>query len=264
MTTPVALRAVLLAGAMMVAGAAVAAETPSFDCATARTARETVTCRDARLARADRDMAAAYAAARKRLRAPAAEALRADQKRFLEGLESGFDAEIWFKGNVPENPKTVAADLRRVIAESPETLTGLRAEIAERTAMLRAVRDDLPGFVGTWRNAAATLTIAPASSGVHAVRYTDPSYGWPKYECSFSGLARPDGAGLIVDFDQPDDADALPRGHAHLDRAGPFLDLVETTDETKTGDDREYWICNHQPGLKGRFFAVEATAAPAR
>lgn len=264
MTTTVALRAALLAGVLLFYGAAVATETPSFDCATARTARETVTCRDPRLARADRDMAAAYSAARKRLRAPVAEALRGDQKRFLEGLESGFDAEIWFKGNVPETAKAAAADLRRVIAASPEKLTELRAEIDGRTAMLRAVRDEAPGFVGTWRNAAATLTIAPASSGVHAVRYVDPSYGWPKYQCSFTGLARPDGAGLIVDFDQPDDADALPRGHAHLDRAGPFLDLAETTDETKTGDDRGYWICNHQPGLKGRFFAVDAAGAPAR
>ncbi|WP_333823764.1 hypothetical protein [Pinisolibacter sp.] len=49
---------VLEAGATV----AVAAEKPSFDCGTAKAAREKVVCRDARLAASDRAMAAAHRA----------------------------------------------------------------------------------------------------------------------------------------------------------------------------------------------------------
>jgi hypothetical protein len=233
-----------------------AAEKPSFDCATARTAREKIVCRDARLAASDRAMAAAYGDARRLLPRDTAEALRKDQAEFLRLLEAGFDAEIWFKGNVPDDPRVVEKDLRRVLAEGRETLDGLRAEIDDRTAMLRTLRPEASGFVGRWKSARATLVVEPRRQGTHAVHYADPSYGWPKYACAFDGIGRIEGDRLIVDFVEEPGPDVLPRGRLVVTRSGSFLDAMETVDETKTGDDRQYWICASSPEVKGRFFAV--------
>lgn len=233
-----------------------AAEKPSFDCSTAKTAREKVVCRDPRLAASDRALAAAYGDARRFLPPDAVEVLRKDQADYLVMLEGGFDAQIWFKGNIPDDRRKVEADLRRVLAEDRETIDGLRAQIDDRTAMLRGLRTDVAGFVGRWKNARATLVVEPRRNGTHAVRFAEPSYGWPKYECYFDGNGRVDGDRLIVDFVEEPGPDALPRGRLIVTRAGSFLDALETTDETKTGDDREYWICAHSPEVKGRFFAV--------
>lgn len=246
----------LAAAALAATLPVLAAEKPSFDCATAGTAREKVVCRDARLAAADRAMAAAYGDARRLLPPAFGEALKADQIEFLRLTEAGFDAEIWFKANVPDDPKTVEADIRRTLAENRQAIDGLRAEIDDRTAMLRTVRADASGFVGQWKSARAGLTIAPRRDGVHAVHYSAPSYGWPKYACDFDGKARIEGDRLIVDFVEEEGPDTLPRGHLVVTRGGPFLDILETVDEAKTGDDRQYWICARSPEVKGRFFAV--------
>ena len=248
--------AVLLCTAIAVATPALAAEKPSFDCATAKTAREKIVCRDPRLAASDRAMAAAYGDARRFLPRDAADVLRKDQADYLVMLDGGFDAQIWFKGNVPESRAKVEADLRRVLAEDRETIDGLRTVIDDRTAMLRALRADVQGFAGRWKNARATLTVEPRRNGSHVVHYAEPSYGWPKYECYFDGTGRVDGDRLIVEFDPETGPDALLRGRLVVTRSGAFLDALETTDESKTGDDREYWICSHSPEVKGRFFAV--------
>jgi uncharacterized protein len=60
---------------------------PSFDCRTARTARELATCADATIAAADRELAAAWQNAIAPLDPATVKALRADQKKFLEDLE---------------------------------------------------------------------------------------------------------------------------------------------------------------------------------
>jgi len=246
----------LLAATVLAALPAVAAEKPSFDCATAATAREKVVCRDARLAAADRAMAAAYGDARRLLPRHLAEPLRRDQAEFLRLLEAGFDAEMWFKGNVPDDPKQVEADIRRTLAEGRDTLDALRAEIDDRTAMLRTVRAAVTGFVGRWKSARATLTIEPRRNGTHAVHYSAPSYGWPKYACDFDGDGHIDGDRLIVDLERGTDPDGLAHGRIVITSDGAFLDVLETLDETKSGDDHQYWICAHAPEVKGRFFAV--------
>jgi hypothetical protein len=240
------------------ATAAVAAEKPSFDCATAKTAREKVVCRDARLAASDRAMAAAYGDARRLLPSDLRAPLAKDQAEFLRMLEAGFDAEIWFKANVPEDPKKVEADIRRTLAEGRDTIDALRAEIDDRTAMLRSIRGDVSDVVGRWKNARATLTVGPRLRGTHAVRYEAPSYGWPKYACSFEGTGRLEGDRLIVEFAPEEGSEALPRGRLVATRTGPLLDILETVDEGKTGDERQYWICARSPEVKGRFLAVGA------
>lgn len=250
------IRIAILLLAAVAAAAATAAERPSFDCSTARTAREKVTCRDARVAASDRALAAAYRDARRLLPGDLADPLRKDQAEFLRLLEAGFDAEIWFKANVPDDPKKVKADIRRTLAEHRETIDGLRAVIDDRTAMLRGIRADAPGFVGRWKSARATFTVEPRRDGAHVVHYADPSYGWPKYECYFDGIGRIEGDRLIVDFTEEEGPDALPRGRLVVTRTGRLVDILETVDEAKTGDDRQYWICARSPEVKGRFFAV--------
>jgi len=75
--------------------AAPLAAEPSFDCHTAKTARELATCADARIATADRELAAAWQHAIAGLDPATAKALRADQKKFLENLDTGFEAVQW-------------------------------------------------------------------------------------------------------------------------------------------------------------------------
>ena len=82
--------------------APLAAAEPSFDCRTARTARELATCADAGIATADRELAAAWQHAIVPLDPAAVKALRADQKKFLEDPDSGFEGEVWGKQSPPE------------------------------------------------------------------------------------------------------------------------------------------------------------------
>jgi len=90
-----------------------AAAEPSFDCRTARTARELATCADARIAAADRELAAAWQHAIAGLDSATVTALRADQKKFLEYLDNGFEGEVWGKQSPPEG-KELRAQIARV------------------------------------------------------------------------------------------------------------------------------------------------------
>ena len=70
-----------------------AAAEPSFDCRTAKTARELAICNDAKLAAADRELAAAWREAIARFDSVTAKALREDQQKFLSDIDDGFDAD---------------------------------------------------------------------------------------------------------------------------------------------------------------------------
>ncbi|UYN93159.1 MAG: DUF4163 domain-containing protein [Enhydrobacter sp.] len=73
----------LVAFAMLLSFPAFARQGPSFDCARASTAVERAICEDAALGRADRDLAAAYAALGGRLNGAARDHLRQDQLRWI-------------------------------------------------------------------------------------------------------------------------------------------------------------------------------------
>ena len=117
--TPVKTLALLLVLALLLLPALVAAPAraaePSFDCRTARTAREIATCGDARLAAADRENAVAWRDAIAHLDAATAKALREDQRKFLSDIDEGFNAELWGKQDPPEGEELRAqvAQLRR-------------------------------------------------------------------------------------------------------------------------------------------------------
>ena len=93
--------------------APLAAAEPSFDCRTARTARELATCADARIAAADRELAAAWQNAIAGPDPATVKALRADHKKFLEDLDSGFEGEVWGKQSPPEG-KELRAQIARM------------------------------------------------------------------------------------------------------------------------------------------------------
>jgi uncharacterized protein YecT (DUF1311 family) len=114
-----------------------AAGEPSFDCRTVQTARELATCGDAKLAAADRELAAAWREAIARLDPATVKALREDQRKFLSDIDDGFDAELWGKQERPEGKELRAqvAQLRR--GGDYDVLATLEAQLRERIAFLR-------------------------------------------------------------------------------------------------------------------------------
>ena len=132
--TVVPLALLLLASSL---AAPLAAAEPSFDCRTARTARELATCADARIAVADRELAAAWQHAIASLDPAAVKALRADQKKFLEDLDSGFEGEVWGKQSPPEGKELRAQIARLRRGGDFDALADLEAQLRERLGFLR-------------------------------------------------------------------------------------------------------------------------------
>jgi uncharacterized protein YecT (DUF1311 family) len=121
-----------------------AAAEPSFDCRTAKTARELATCNDAKLAAADRELAAAWREAIARFDSVTAKALREDQQKFLSDIDDGFDAELWGKQEAPEGKELRAqvAQLRR--GGDYDALAALEAQLRERIAFCAISRPPPP------------------------------------------------------------------------------------------------------------------------
>ena len=83
----------LIAAALVVcASSAFAQERPSFDCAKASTKVEQTICATPELAKADREVAKAYAALAAKLSGPAKEHLTNDQNRWTANRNKGCDA----------------------------------------------------------------------------------------------------------------------------------------------------------------------------
>jgi uncharacterized protein YecT (DUF1311 family) len=91
----------------LVAGPAFAQGTPSFDCAKASSAVDRTICKEPELAKADREMAAAYAALLAKVSGGAKEDLQKDQMRWIGDRNSGCAADT--DGMVPCLKKRYAA-----------------------------------------------------------------------------------------------------------------------------------------------------------
>ena len=163
---------------------AVAAE-PSFDCRTGKTARELATCGDARLAGADRELAAAWREATTRLDPLTAKALREDQRKFLSDIDDGFDAELWGKQDRPEGKelRTQVAQLRR--GGDDDALAALEAQLRERIAFLRNLTP-AASVTGLWKNHDSEFLVAAGDNGRYRATYGNTSFGWAKYHCHFT------------------------------------------------------------------------------
>jgi uncharacterized protein YecT (DUF1311 family) len=163
-----------------------AAAEPSFDCRTARTARELATCADARIAAADRELAAAWQNAIAGLDPATVKALRADQKKFLEDLDSGFEGEVWGKQSPPEGKELRAQIARLRCGGDFDALADLEAQLRERLAFLRNL-SPAASYAGLWKNHDSELWLAAAGGEAHyRATFGTTTFGWAKYHCHFT------------------------------------------------------------------------------
>ena len=114
------------------AGEAAESGKPSFDCAQAKSVAERMICADPGLAAADAAIAANYAAALKRLDAPARKALAQDQQDFV----SYRDRIAGFNQGVPKDKQNFPID----------------EFMRDRAAFLGSIEKPNAGFVGVWKN----------------------------------------------------------------------------------------------------------------
>lgn len=87
------MRPFLMAIVLLAAPAAFGQTGPSFDCAKASSAVDRTICKDPELAKADREMAAAYAALAAKLSGPAKDSLVKDQMRWIADRNRGCAAD---------------------------------------------------------------------------------------------------------------------------------------------------------------------------
>lgn len=233
---PLALTALLVPA--FAAAPARAAE-PSFDCHTAKTARELATCNDAKLAAADRELAAAWHEAIARLDPPTAKALREDQRKFLSDIDEGFNAELWGKQDPPEGKELRAqvAQLRR--GGDDDVLAALEAQVRERIAFLRHLTP-AASVAGLWKNHNAELLVAAGDSGHYRATYGTSNFGWPKYHCHFAAaFGAPSAADQRLAAPTPHNTDPEvdedSTSTLFMARDGALLTLAEETADNAGG-----------------------------
>jgi uncharacterized protein YecT (DUF1311 family) len=248
------------------AAAPAKAAEPSFDCRTAKTARELATCNDARLAAADRELAGAWHEAIARLDAASAKALREDQRKFLSDIDEGFNAELWGKQDPPEGKELRAqvAQLRR--GGDDDVLAALEAQVRERIAFLRHLAP-AASVTGLWKNHNAEILVAAGDNGHHRATYGTTNFGWPKYHCHFAAafgapsaadqrLAAPTPHNTDPEVDE-DSASTL-----FLARDGALLTLAEETADN-AGDAKLSRICPRIGEFDEPFFHTSLRAEDA-
>lgn len=250
-----------LAALVLPALPAAAAETPSFDCATAQTARELAVCAVPAAAAADRALAAAYVAARRRLAPAEATALAADQRAFLGRIDHGFDDYFWGKQEPPASRAERAAAVRRRAAERHADIDALIGEIRARTLVLAAIDPSGAGPVGAWAEHESWMRIGPAENGRHRVEFSSADWSRPKYHCDFSADASPSKGALVAEEVENDEAGRRVT-HLAITARGALLTIAEETAES--GSDPEVGrACPRIPPLAQPLFRIDPGRLPA-
>jgi uncharacterized protein YecT (DUF1311 family) len=211
------------------AGEAAESGKPSFDCAQAKSVAERMICADPGLAAADAAIAANYAAALKRLDAPARKALAQDQQDFVSYRDriAGFDQ------GVPKDKQNFPID----------------EFMRDRAAFLASIEKPDAGFVGSWKNVQGVVTIKAAGAGKLEIEAdtANPSTGGS--ECNVGGVVKARQDLELVDTDSDDKATGFVyRFH----RLGDALE-TEKSGEAK-GDQSEPASCGVDGHLSGVFF----------
>jgi uncharacterized protein YecT (DUF1311 family) len=211
------------------AGAAIESGKASFDCAKAKSVAEQMICADPGLAAADAANAANYAAALKRLDAPARKALAQDQQDFISTRDriAGFDQGVSRdKQNFP-----------------------IDEFMRDRAAFLGSIEKPSAGFAGLWKNVRGEVTIKSAGSGKLELEAdtANPSTGGS--ECNVGGVVKAQQDLELVDTDSDDKATGFVyRFH----RLGDALE-AEETGEAK-GDSTKPASCGVNGHVSGVFF----------
>jgi uncharacterized protein YecT (DUF1311 family) len=231
----------------LLASAAPAAAAPSFNCATAKTYREKAVCRDDRLARLDDEMSRAFAAALARLDPGGAEALRKDQRDFLEGIDVGFD-HLLASGHGAE---ATERDLARALGNRGGSIAGLADELGQRSRFLKSIEPGRKTPIGTWQNATSRLSVRQRD-GRLVVGFEANTFGWARYHCEFEAeVVRRDDA-LEADAARNLDVDTEYANRLTLRQHGARLELRETVAEDKFNG----WTCPHRSELNEVLFSV--------
>ena len=242
-----------------------AAAEPSFDCRTAKTARELAICNDAKLAAADRELAAAWREAIARFDSVTAKALREDQQKFLSDIDDGFDAELWGKQDRPEGKELRAqmAQLRR--GGDYDALAALEAQLRERIAFLRNLTP-AASFTGLWKNHDSEFLVAAGDNGRYRATYGNKSFGWAKYQCHFTadfGTSDATAKGLAASAAHNTDVDENTASTLLMTRNGATLTLSEEFPDN-AGDAPLPRICPHGGDFREPFFHTGLRADDAR
>ena len=202
---------------------------PSFDCTQAKSVAEKMICADPGLAAADAAIAANYAAALKRLDAPARKALAQDQQDFVSYRDriAGFDQ------GVPKDKQNFPID----------------EFMRDRAAFLGGIERPEAGFVGSWKNVRGDVTITSAGPGKLEIEAdtANPSTGGS--ECNVGGVVKAQKVLELVDTD----SDEKPTGVVYrFRRLGDALE-AEEAGEAK-GDQSGPASCGANGHVSGVFF----------
>jgi uncharacterized protein YecT (DUF1311 family) len=215
----------------------------SFACGTAHTARELATCADAKIAAADRELAAAWQHVVNGLEPATMKALRADQKKFLEELDNGFDGEVWGKQEPPQGKELRAQIARMRRGGDFDALAALEAQLRERIAFLRNLTP-ASSHAGLWKNHDSELWLADGGERRYRATFGMTTFGWTKYHCHFTAEFGSTDKGLAAaaahNTDPEVDEDAA--GTLSMARSGAMLVLSEEIPDN-AGEARLPRIC---------------------
>jgi uncharacterized protein YecT (DUF1311 family) len=232
----------------------ISAAEPSFDCRTARTARELATCADSGLSAVDRELAAAWRHAMAHLDKATGAVLRQDQKKFVASLDSGFDSELWGKAEPPdrEEMRRQISKLRR--GDDPDHFASLQEQLRERITFLRKLAP-AKSFAGLWKNQEAELLIVPADHGAYRVTFGMTSFGWEKYHCHFTAAFEASGADLVasVAHNTDPELDEDIASSLRISRVGEAVTIVENIPDNAAGS-AVHRICPREPALTAPLF----------
>lgn len=213
-----------------------AAERPSFDCRTARSAREVAVCMVPRLARGDRAVADAYAAAKARLSPAGRAALVEDQRRFVETIEFGFERDVFGKAE----PADVPATVRRALKTEPRTFDDLAGILETRARYLAGTRPPAGRFDGLWYADDTSFDLERRPDGTYRGRFYWEVYGYPRDHCGFTAVFRREGATLVAESQEGDDDFAQGEGRLILALEHDTLSLRNVAEDKRAcGRDAE-------------------------
>lgn len=207
------------------AQAASPAPRPSFDCARASSQVERAICADPRLARADAELAQVYRRRLAELDAPAAAALRDEQRWFLE-----------------------IRDARYADAQAGERAKELRSTLDYRSEYLGQIRaQPSPGLAGRWRNIAGEIEIRRDAKGRWDVQANAAHPLDGRWVCEAAGRDRGEADAASVHVDDDDSV-------LKLERAGATLQVTALNAKGQRLTMPDY--CGHNGSLEGTYFAM--------
>jgi uncharacterized protein len=193
---------------------------PSFDCAKAKEEVERAICKDSALSGLDRDIASAYAAARRKLDPEAQKAFQLDQESFLLGRDAAL--------------------------ESPNIT--LREHMAFRLEFLRSVRSAPTGsettaFLGEWKAEGGSVKITRGKAGQLQIEINTNAPVTARWICEVGGEARLRDGKLRF---KEDDVEII------LSRKGQSLNVEEIV---PASHGRDY--CGANGSVEGAYFRVK-------